>query len=329
MKAMVCTSLDGIDSLELQELDDLVPGRGEVVLGVQAAGANFPDLLIVQGKYQFKPEPPFSPGGEVAGKVIAVGEGVEGWSVGDAAIALMMWGGYAEQVVVRADELIAMPASVDPEVAAGLMLTYATCMHAFVDRARLKEGETVLVLGAAGGVGMASIDLAKAMGARVIAAASTDDKLAACREAGADEVINYTTEDLKARAKALTDGNGVDVVVDPVGGAFAEPALRAMGWKGRYLVIGFAAGDIPKIPLNLTLLKGCDIVGVFWGKFAMVEPAANQANIARISEWLVDGKLKPLVSSRYPLAEAQDALAAMAERQVKGKVVLTMAPAQP
>lgn len=324
MRAIVCAEPGPITALELKEIDDPQPGRGQVVIDVAAAGVNFPDVLIVQGLYQFKPPGAFSPGGEVAGTVSAVGEGVTDVAVGDRVAAIIPWGGFAEKVAAPAAGLVAIPEGMELETAAGFNLTYATALHALQDRAQLQPGETVLVLGAAGGVGLATIDVAKAMGARVIAAASTADKLEACRAAGADEVIDYTTEDLKKRAKALTGGQGADVVVDPVGGAYSEPALRATAWNGRFLVIGFAAGEIPKVPLNLALLKGCAIVGVFWGSFVAREPDNHARNQARLAEWFAAGRLKPWVSGRYPLDRAVDALTELAERRVKGKLIITM-----
>lgn len=324
MRAIICPKPGPLDALELRDVDDPTPGKGEVLVDVAAAGVNFPDVLIVQGLYQFKPPGAFTPGGEVAGTVAAVGDGVEGLAVGDRVAAVVPWGGFAEKLVAPATAVIPIPDGMDLETAAAFNLTYGTALHALKDRAHLQPGETVLVLGAAGGVGLASIDVAKAMGARVIAAASSPEKLAVCTAAGADAVIDYSSEDLKKRAKALTGGNGADVVVDPVGGAFSEPALRATAWRGRFLVIGFAAGDIPKVPLNLTLLKGCAVVGVFWGAFTAREPKANSANLAQLAEWFTAGRLKPVVSARYPLADAVAALEELAGRRAKGKVVITM-----
>ena len=323
MRAIICPEPGPISALELREVDDPKPRRGEVLIDVVAAGVNFPDVLIVQGLYQFKPSGAFTPGGEVAGVISALGEGVEGFAVGDRVAAVIPWGGFAEKVAAPVGALVRVPAGMDLETAAAFNLTYATALHALRDRARLQPGESVLVLGAAGGVGLASIDVAKAMGARVIAAASTPEKLATCTAAGADAVIDYTQEDLKKRAKALGKG-GVDVVVDAVGGGFSEPALRATAWGGRFLVIGFAAGDIPKIPLNLPLLKGCAIVGVFWGSFVARQPADHARNQAQLAEWFEAGRLKPLVSSRHPLENAVDALMELAERRARGKVIVTM-----
>lgn len=324
MRAIICPEPGPLSALELREVDDPTPGKGEVLIDVAAAGVNFPDVLIVQGLYQFKPPGAFSPGGEVAGVVSAIGEGVDGIAVGDRVAAVIPWGGFAEKVCAPVGALVPIPDGMDPETAAAFNLTYATALHALRDRAALQPGETVLVLGAAGGVGLASIDVAKAMGARVIAAASSPEKLAACTAAGADAVIDYHAEDLKTRAKALTGGKGADVVVDPVGGPYSEPALRATAWRGRFLVIGFAAGDIPKIPLNLTLLKGCAVVGVFWGSFVAREPAAHARNQAQLAAWFTAGELKPLISARYPLERAVEALEALAGRHARGKLVVTM-----
>jgi NADPH:quinone reductase len=322
MKAVLCKQLGLPDSLVVEDVPSPKAGKGQVVVSVKAAGVNFPDTLLIQGKYQFKPDLPFSPGSECAGVVKEVGEGVTGLKPGDAVIAFSSYGAYAEEVAVRASECIPMPKGVDFKLAAGFTLTYGTSHHALKDRAQLKAGETLVVLGAAGGVGSSAIEIGKLMGARVIACASSDEKLEACRKLGADEVINYDKEDLRERIKALTDDNGADVIYDPVGGKYTEPALRSMAWKGRYLVIGFAAGDIPKIPLNLALLKGFSIVGVFWGSFTRKEPKASAENLAELMTWLAAGKLKPLIGAIYPLARAADALNDLMNRKVKGKAVL-------
>jgi NADPH:quinone reductase len=322
MKAVLCKEYGLPQSLVIEEVPDLQPGKGQVVVDVKACGVNFPDTLIIQGKYQFKPPMPFSPGSEVAGVVRELGEGVQGVKVGDRVIAFTGHGGFAEQVVADASKLMPIPPGLDFDVAASFVLTYGTSYHALKDRAKLQPGETLLVLGAAGGVGLSAIELAKVMGAKVIAAASSAEKLAVCQEHGADELINYSQEDLKDRLKALTGGKGVDVVYDPVGGDYAEIALRNTAWGGRYLVIGFAAGDIPRIPLNLTLLKGCSIVGVFWGAFTERDPQANAANLREMAGWLMQGKLKPHISARYSLDDAATALTDMMERKVTGKVVL-------
>jgi NADPH:quinone reductase len=297
-------------------------GAGQILIDVRAAGVNFPDILITRGQYQFKPATPFSPGGEVAGVVRAIGNGVGSVAIGDRVLATMMYGAFAEQVVVPELTAVKLPDSVGFEVAAATPLTYLTTYHALVDRAQLRAGETLLVLGAAGGVGTAAVELGAVLGARVIAAASSEDKLAFCRAHGATDTIDYSREDLKERIKALTKGNGVDVVYDPVGGALAEPALRGIAWQGRYLVIGFASGEIPKIPLNLVLLKGCQIVGVFWGSHAMRNPANNHAQCEQILAWVAEGKLHPAVDATFPFTSAAEALERVERRQVKGKIVL-------
>ncbi|MBX3233209.1 MAG: NADPH:quinone oxidoreductase family protein [Labilithrix sp.] len=301
-------------------------GRGEVLIDVKAAGLNFPDVLLSYGKYQFRPEPPFTLGGEAAGVVAAVGEGVTGVAPGERVATWMVHGAFAEQIAVPELSVVKLPAGVSFEVAAATLLTYATTYHALVDRAALKAGETLLVLGAAGGVGTAAVELGKLLGARVIAAASTEEKVAFCKEHGADEGIVYGGADpaatLKERAKALTNGLGADVIYDPVGGALSEAALRSIAWEGRFLVVGFAAGDIPKIPLNLVLLKGCQVCGVFWGSFATRDPARNQANGQRIFEWVAAGKLRPHVDATFSFDRAPEALERMERREVKGKLVL-------
>jgi NADPH2:quinone reductase len=322
MRALLCRELNGIDSLQVAQVESPQPGAGQVLLDVKAAGVNFPDILMTQGKYQFKPPMPFAPGCELAGIVRAVGEGVTHVKPGDAALAIVMHGAFAEQAVADAALVVPLPTTVDFVTAASFMFTYGTSYHALKDRAALQKGETLLVLGAAGGVGLAAVELGKLMGARVIAAASTAEKLEICRTSGADEAIDYSTEDLRERVKALTGGRGVDVVYDPVGGGYSEPALRSMAWRGRFLVVGFANGEIPKIPLNLVLLKGCAIVGVFWGGFTKNEPKLNAANVRELIGWIAAGKLKPHVSESFPLARGVEALRAMQDRKVKGKVVI-------
>jgi NADPH2:quinone reductase len=307
------------------EIEPPRPGKGQVQLDVKACGVNFPDTLIIQGKYQFQPPMPFTPGSDVAGVITAAGEGVDAALVGARVAGFTgAAGGFAEQAVCDAQNLIALPEGTDFVHAAAFGLTYSTSYYALKDRARIQPGETLLVLGAAGGVGLAAVELGKILGARVIAAASSDEKLAVCRERGADEGINYSTDDLRERIKALTAGNGVDVIYDPVGGAYAEPALRSMAWGGRHLVVGFAAGEIPRIPLNLTLLKGCAIVGVFWGSFVARESQHNAENLRQLVAWLADGTIRPLVSATYPLAEVAHALNDLLERKATGKVVLVM-----
>ncbi|HUN69566.1 MAG TPA: NADPH:quinone oxidoreductase family protein [Burkholderiales bacterium] len=323
MKAVLCKQFGPPESLVVEELPSPRAGAGEVVLSMRAASLNFPDVLIIQNKYQFKPPLPFSPGSEMAGVVKEIGEGVHGHRPGDRVIAFTTYGAFAEEVKVDAGRLVPIPEGMDFNSAAAFLLTYGTSDHALRDRGQLRAGETLLVLGAAGGVGLAAIEIGKALGARVIACASSADKLHVCRQHGADEAINYATEDLREKIKELTGGRGVDVVYDAVGGPYTEPALRSAAWRGRLLVVGFAAGDIPKIPLNLPLLKGCSIMGVFWGDFARREPKAFAASIAQLGTWFREGKLKPHVSQTFPLARAVEALKLMAGRKVKGKVVLT------
>jgi NADPH2:quinone reductase len=323
MRAVRCHELTGPTSLRVDEVDSPgAPGEGEVLIDVHAAGLNFPDVLLTYGKYQFKAAPPFVPGGEGAGVVRAVGRSVTDLAVGDRVAFIVMNGAFAEQVVAPAPAVVKLPDGVAFEVGAATLLTYATTYHALVDRAALKAGETLLVLGAAGGVGTAALELGKLLGARVIAAASSDEKIAYCKEHGADEGINYVREDLKDRAKVLTHGNGANVVYDPVGGAYAEAALRGIAWEGRYLVVGFAAGDIPKIPLNLVLLKGCQIVGVFWGSFMARDPSKNRESSQRILAWVSEGKLRPHVDTVVKFADARGAFERMERRDVKGKLVL-------
>ncbi|HEX8996105.1 MAG TPA: NADPH:quinone oxidoreductase family protein [Ktedonobacterales bacterium] len=323
MKAALCRAFGPPEQLEITEVETPAPGPGQILLGVKACAVNFPDTLVIQGKYQFQPPMPFSPGTDVAGVVRAMGEGVSGLRVGDRVFTLVPHGGYAEAVVCDARAAIPIPEGVDFVTAAAFQLTYSTAYHALVDRAQLQPGETLLALGAAGGVGLAAIEIGKLLGARILAAASSAEKLAACRESSADEGIDYSVEDLRERLKALAPG-GVDVVFDPVGGALAEPALRSVGWKGRYLVVGFAAGDIPRIPLNLPLLKGCSIVGVFYGAFMTRERERNAANMRQLLAWLSESKIKPRISRIYPLERAADALNDVLARRAIGKVVLVM-----
>lgn len=322
MKAIVCKAWGLPDTLTLEELPDLQPGPGQVVLDVKAAGVNFPDVLIIQGKYQVKPALPFTPGSEVAGVVRAVADDVHGYKVGDRVIAFAGQGGFAQQLAVPVQALMPMPADMDFDTAAAITLTYGTSHHAVVDRAGLKAGETMLVLGAAGGVGLAAIEIGKALGARVIAAASSDAKLAVCKEHGADVLVNYSNDDWRDAVKAATDGKGPDVIYDPVGGVYAEPAFRSIAWRGRYLVVGFANGEIPRLPLNLALLKGASLMGVFWGEFVKREPKANLAAMGQLLGWLKEGKIQPHISARYPLADTAAALNDMAARLVTGKVVI-------
>lgn len=322
MKAVLCKSFGPIDNLIIEDIPDLIPANDEVIITVKACGLNFPDTLIVQGKYQFKPEFPFSPGGEISGVVKEIGEDVISLKVGDKVMYGSVFGGFAEQVKAKANEVFNMPPTMDFTTAASSMLTYGTSYHALVNRANLQSSETILVLGAAGGVGTAAIQIAKALGATVIAAASTVEKLEFCKDNGADFTLNYTTEDLKNRVKELTNGKGVDVIYDPVGDKYSESALRSIAWKGRYLVVGFAAGDIPKIPLNLVLLKGCQIIGVFWGAFFKNEPKQNAENFMTIVKWFAQGKLKARIHGEYPLEKVVEAMHAMINKEVKGKIVL-------
>jgi NADPH2:quinone reductase len=324
VKAVLCKQYGPPESLVVEELPSPKPGAGEAVVTVKAASVNFPDVLIIQNKYQFKPPLPFSPGSELAGIVKEVGAGVTAFKPGDRVIAFTTYGAFAEETKTEASRLMPLPENMDFVSGAAFLLTYATSDHALRDRGALKAGETLLVLGAAGGVGLAAIEIGKALGARVIACASTDEKLAVCREHGADATINYATEDLREQIKALTGGKGVDVVYDSVGGPYSEPAFRSLAWRGRLLVVGFAAGEIPKLPLNLALLKGASVVGVFWGDFARREPREFAASVRQLGQWYREGKLRPHVSQTFPLARAAEALQLMAARQVKGKVVLTV-----
>lgn len=327
MKAVLCKQFGPPDSLLVEDLPSPRAGPGEAVISVKAASLNFPDVLIIQNKYQFKPPLPFSPGSELAGVVKEIGPGVQGWRPGDKVIAFTTYGAFAEEVKTDASRLVPLPEKMDFVTGAAFLLTYATTDHALRDRAALAAGETLLVLGAAGGVGLAAIEIGKALGARVIACASSEEKLAVCRSHGADATINYATEDLRERIKALTEGRGVDVVYDPVGGPYTEPAFRSLAWRGRHLVVGFAAGEIPKLPLNLALLKGASVVGVFWGDFARRQPKEFAQSIGQLARWYADGKLKPHVSHTMPLEKAAEALKLMAARQVTGKLVLTVSTA--
>ncbi len=321
MRAALCKQLGSIESIVVEEVASPSVNKGEVVVSVKAVGIAFPDVLLVQGKYQIKFDPPFSPGFEFSGIVKAVGEGVDAFKPGDA----VMGRGYQccrEEVAVDAKQLWKIPASMDFGVAAGFGMNYGTTYHALKDRGQLKAGETLLVLGASGGVGIAAVELGKLMGAKVIACASTQEKLDTCKRVGADELINYETQDLRAEIKRITGGKGVDVCYDPVGDKFADPCVRSMAWGGRYLVIGFAAGEIPKIPLNLALLKGCALVGVFWGDFARREPELAYRNTEELIRLIAAGKLKPFISATYPLERTGQALADLLTRKVQGKVVV-------
>jgi len=322
MHAWLCESLDGADALRWQELPTPEPKPGEVRIRIRAASLNFPDLLIVRGQYQFKPPLPFVPGAEYAGVVDAVGAGVTHLRPGDAVAALGGTGGFGTHACVDAARVLPLPPGFAVEDGAAFAFTYGTSHHALIDRGQLQAGETVLVLGAAGGVGTAALQIAKAAGAHVIAAASSAEKCALCRELGADATLNYGTEDVRDRLKALTGGKGPDVVYDPVGGALAEPVFRSIAWRGRYLVVGFAQGAIPALPWNLALLKGASIVGVFWGEFVKREPRASAAALAQLARWYAEGKVKPVIDQRLPMSELRSAYARMGSRQVMGKLLL-------
>ena len=322
MHAWLCENPTGVDALLWKELPTPVPGAGDVLIEIKAASLNFPDLLIVQNKYQMKPLLPFVPGSEYAGVVRAVGSSVTDLQVGQHVACLSGTGGFATHTIAPATLCIPLPDGFGFVDAAAFIMIYATSHHALVDRAQLKPGETVLVLGAAGGVGTSAIQIAKALGARVIAAASTDEKCALCSSIGADATINYSQQDLREAIKQLTGGKGPDVIYDPVGGAMAEPAFRSIAWRGRYLVVGFAGGAIPSLPLNLTLLKGASIVGVFWGGFAKNEPKANASAMAELALWYGQGKIKPVIDSTLPMAELKVAYARMGSRSVMGKLVM-------
>ena len=322
MHAWLCTNPTGVDALAWTELPTPTPKAGEVLVEIKAASLNFPDLLIVQNKYQMKPPLPFVPGSEYAGVIEAVGEGVTDLKVGQAVACLSGTGGFGTHTLAPAKLCMPLPPGFPPVDAAAFIMIYATSHHALMDRGELKAGETVLVLGAAGGVGMSAIQIAKQAGARVIAAASTDEKCAFCKTLGADDTINYSTEDLRERLKALTGGKGPDVIYDPVGGEFTEAAFRAIAWRGRHLVVGFAAGEIPAIKINLPLIKGASLVGVFWGDFARREPAANAAMMQTLATWYAQGKIKPVIDRQMPMSELKAAYARMGSREVMGKLVL-------
>lgn len=322
MKAIRCNTYGPPSTLVLEDIENLKPGKREVLVNVKACGVNFPDTLIIQGLYQFKPELPFTPGSDVAGVVKDIGEDIKHLNVGDEVFGFVAHGAMAEEVLIPGNACFPKPTQMDFPIAASFMMGYGTSFHALKDRAKLQKGETLLVLGASGGVGLAAVELGKLMGAHVIAAASSDEKLELCRHYGADETINYNTEDLKSTIKALTNNKGVDVIYDPVGGDYAENAFRGMAWNGRYLVVGFASGHIPKLPLNLPLLKGASVVGVFWGGFAMGQPKENMQNTMTLMQWYAEGKLKPHIDKIYELKDAPKALEAMMQRKVKGKLVI-------
>jgi len=322
MKAILCSQFCGPDELVLADIPDPTPAAGEIVIAIKAAALNFFDLLMIQGKYQFKPPFPFSPAAEVAGVVESVGADVTEFKVGDRVVASCGHNGAREKIAVPALSAVKIPDNLDYDRAAGIIITYGTALHALEDRAQPKPGETLAVLGAAGGTGVAACELGRLMGLKVIACASSDEKLAFARAHGAEIGLNYATEDLKEGLKRLTGGKGVDIVFDPVGGALAEAAIRSMAWEGRFLVIGFAAGEIPKIPLNLALLKGCDIRGVFWGAWTKLHPERNRANLQKLVQWAAEGKISSHVDRVFPLAQTTQALQVLAGRQAMGKVIL-------
>ncbi len=332
MKAMLCTHYGPPEEMELRDLPSPTPGKNQVLITVKACGVNFPDVLMLADKYQFKPPLPFPPGGEIAGVIKALGEGVTNVKVGDRVAVSVGNGGFAEEVLADARRVVPVPANVDFDVASAFIVTYGTSYHALKDRARLKPGETLVVLGAAGGVGLSAVELGVAMGATVIAGASSEEKVALAKKHGATDGFVYprlplSREQQKALSEVIkekTGGKGADVLYDPVGDQYAEPALRAMNWEGRYLVIGFAAGEIPKIPLNLTLLKGCDIQGVFWGAYTARDPKGANDELREILNWISEGKLKPDVSERFPLRDAGKAIRVLQDRKAMGKVVVTM-----
>ena len=328
MRALLSHQHGGPETLRLEDIAEPTPGANDLLVRVRACAINFPDVLIIEDKYQLKPARPFAPGGEIAGEVIAVGEAVEGWAAGDRLIAALGFGGLAEQVIVPAERAIRLPDERSFEQGSALLMTYATAIHALVDRARLSAGQTLLVLGAGGGVGVAAVEIGKALGARVIAAASSQEKAAAARDAGADATIVYPTDDIdpKALSQLLKDAvgpSGADVILDPVGGVYSEAALRSIGWEGRFLVVGFPAG-IPRLPLNLTLLKSCDVCGVFWGAFAARDPERNAAHVAQLFRWWDEGRIAPKISATFPLERAADAISALRNRSAIGKLVVTL-----
>ena len=328
MKALLSHAPGGPETLRLDELPDPAPGAGELLVRVRACAINYPDVLIIEDKYQLKPPRPFAPGSEIAGEVEAVGEGVTGWNAGDRLIAAVGFGGLVEKLVIPAKAGIPLPPGRTFEEGSALLLTYATAVHALVDRGRLESGQTLLVLGAAGGVGIAAVEIGKALGARVIAAVSSEEKAQAAREAGADSALVYPAGELDPKAlsalfKEAVGPDGADVILDPVGGDYAEAALRSIGWEGRFLVVGFPAG-IPKLPLNLTLLKSCDVCGVFWGAFAARDPKRNAVHVEQLFRWWAEGKIAPKVSATYPVERGGEAIAALRDRKAIGKLVVTL-----
>src|SRR5438045_3257331 len=328
MKALLSLEPGGPESLHVEDVAEPVPGPGELLVRVRACAINYPDVLIIEDKYQLKPPRPFAPGGEIAGEVLAVGEGVSGWSPGDRLIAALGFGGLAEQVIVSADRAIPLPAGRSFEQGSALLMTYATAIHALVDRGKLRAGQTLLVLGAAGGVGIAAVEIGKAVGARVIAAVSSEEKAAAAREAGANQTLIYPPGEAEPKAlsqlfKEAVGPSGADVILDPVGGIYTEAALRSIAWEGRFLVVGFPAG-IARLPLNLTLLKSCDVCGVFWGAFAARDPKRNASHVDQLFRWWDEGKIAPRISATYSLERAGEAIAALRDRKAVGKLVVTL-----
>jgi NADPH:quinone reductase-like Zn-dependent oxidoreductase len=328
MKALLSFEPGGPETLRIEDVPEPVPGPGELLLRVRACAINYPDVLIIEDKYQLKPQRPFAPGGEIAGEVIAAGEGVSGWSAGDRLIAVLGFGGLAEQVIVAAERAIPLPPERSFDEGSALLMTYATAIHALVDRGRLQAGQTLLVLGAGGGVGIAAVEVGKALGARVIAAVSSEEKAAAARNTGADACLIYPAGEIDPKVlsqlfKDAVGPSGADVILDPVGGAYSEAALRSIAWEGRFLVVGFPAG-IARLPLNLTLLKSCDVCGVFWGGFLSREPKRNAAHVARLFRWWDEGKIAPKISASYPLERAGEAIAALRDRRAVGKLVVQL-----
>ncbi|CFX09991.1 NADPH:quinone oxidoreductase [Candidatus Filomicrobium marinum] len=322
MRALLCKSLDGPAALELADLPDPIAAKGQVIVAVRAAALNFFDTLITRGKYQHKPDLPFSPSGEIAGVVEAVGEGVSGLVPGDRVAAYLGWGGAREKISVAAEHLVHIPDGVNFQTASGVAITYGTALHGLRDRAKVRSGETVAVLGASGGAGLAAVEIAKLLGARVIAVASSPEKLEICRQHGADETLCYADTDLKTGLRELTNGIGVDVVYDCVGGPYAEPAIRAMAWEGRFLVVGFAAGEIPRLPLNLLLLKGCAALGVFWGEAVKRDVTRHRENLSQLLRWVADGNLEPRIGAVFPLERGVEALQLIDQRKAAGKIIL-------
>ncbi len=323
MKAIICKEFGPPENLELLEINDVSPRDKEVKIAIEACGVNFPDTLIIEDKYQFKPKLPFSPGGEITGEIIEVGKKVKKFKIGDKIMAMTLYGGFAENIVLNHEDLIKRPKKMNCITAAGFTMTYGTSMHALTQKANLKKNETILILGAGGGVGLAAVQIAKAIGAKVIAAASSNDKLEVARESGADFLINYSEEDLRLKLKEFTGEKGVDVVFDPVGGELLEKALRSTAWKGRILIIGFTSGIIPKISLNLPLLKGCSIIGVFWGAFRLKETKLDNKNFSKLFDWYEKGIIKPYIYKSFPLKDASQALNLIKKRKAIGKIVLT------